>query len=59
MNNQIKNLNDLHESVNRLKILLDDPQTGLMSWCMLYSEKMKEISDFWMNNNRSDKECIR
>jgi len=36
--------------VMRLNELLKDPQFGLSSWCRMYAERMKAISDYWVNN---------
>ena len=41
---------ELCERVAKLKLLLDDPQPGLASWCMMYAEHMKFISDYWTQN---------
>ena len=46
-NTSTPRLDQLREHVNKLKLLLDDAQPGLASWCMMYGEQMKAISDFW------------
>lgn len=43
-------IDDLKFHVHALNELLKDPQWGLAGWCMLYSEHMKFISDYWKNN---------
>jgi hypothetical protein len=40
-------LADLRDQVEKLKLLLDDPQPGLISWVQMYGERMKWINDFW------------
>ncbi len=42
-----KRLEELKIEVDKLKHLLDDPQPGLASWCMLYGECMTNINNFW------------
>ena len=37
-------------NVNALNELLKDPQWGLFSFCQMYAERMKFISDYWNNN---------
>jgi len=44
---RLSGLDDLRSEVTKLKALLDDPQPGLMSWCMAYNDRMKAIVDFW------------
>ena len=41
---------ELCEHVAKLKLLLDDPQHELSSWCKMYAEHMKFISDYWTQN---------
>ena len=33
--------------VDNLSLLLDDPQEGLQSWCMLVASEWKKISFLW------------
>lgn len=40
-------LRKLTSAVNRLNALLQDPQPGLSSWCLMVGEAWKEISDLW------------
>lgn len=40
----------LIEHVAVLNKLLQDPQPELSSWCVLYAEHMKFISDYWTQN---------
>lgn len=41
---------ELCEHVTKLNKLLEDPQFGLASWCEMYAEHMKFISDYWTQN---------
>jgi hypothetical protein len=41
---------EMREHVSKLNELLKDPQLGLFTWCEMYSEHMKCISDYWVNN---------
>lgn len=41
---------DLTEQVRRLNVLLQDPQPGLSTWCMMYGECMKAIDEYWNAN---------
>ena len=43
-------LDELKILVNRLKLLLDDQQPGLASWCIAYGQTMQGICDFWTKN---------
>jgi len=46
-------------TVARLNELLEDPQVGLISWCVMYGECMNFISDYWKNNWKvSEIDCI-
>lgn len=45
-----KKWEQLKWNVNALNELLKDEQPGLMSWCQMYAERMKFISDYWTNN---------
>lgn len=38
---------ELKDHINHLKNLLDDPQPGLMSWCISYCDEMQWISKWW------------
>ncbi len=40
----------LKEHVRKLNSLLEDPQFGLVTWCVFYGEHMKFIADYWNNN---------
>lgn len=39
---------ELIEHVAKLNKLLQDPQIGLASWCEMYAEHMKFISDYML-----------
>ena len=41
------NLDRLKDEVNKLNMLLNDPQPGLPTWNELYGRRMQAISDFW------------
>lgn len=41
---------ELKRRVAALKMLLDAPEPGLLSWCGMYASHMKFISDYWVNN---------
>lgn len=40
------NIEFLKEHVNKLKMLLDDPEPGIFTWQSLVREHIKWISDF-------------
>jgi len=40
----------LIDHVNKLQLLLENPQFGLISWCIKYANHMRYISDYWSNN---------
>ncbi len=48
------NLDYLRDQVNKLKLLLDDPQPGLASWVIMYGDRMKAINDFWNDKPRKE-----
>ena len=41
---------ELCDHVAKLKLLLDDLQLGMLSWCMMYAEHMKFIVAYWQEN---------
>jgi hypothetical protein len=41
---------ELCAHVAKLKLLLDDPQPGLTSWCRMYAEHMMFIVAYWQEN---------
>jgi len=41
------NFKKLKEHVDKLSLLLDDPQEGLQSWCMMVASEWKNISFLW------------
>lgn len=45
---------EMKNKVNKLKVLMDDPQPGLISWHMMVGECMKYISDTWQGGIRKE-----
>lgn len=43
----MEGLEYLKQEVNKLKVLLDDPQPGCISWVMFLNERLENISNFW------------
>jgi hypothetical protein len=41
---------ELKRRVKVLNELLSDPQTGLVSWCIVYAEQMAWIARYWKEN---------
>lgn len=37
----------LKNEVDQLQGLLNDPQPGLASWCIMFAERMNKISTYW------------
>ena len=48
--NQSCTFEELKEHVRKLKMLLDDPHPGLLTWAMMYRDHMKAISNYWTKN---------
>jgi hypothetical protein len=47
---QTEKFQELTRRVTQLNEMLKDPQFGLISWCQIYAEHMKFISDYWTSN---------
>ena len=41
---------DLREAVRCLALLMEDPQPGFMTWCLMYGRHMQVISKYWTEN---------
>lgn len=54
MPSETPNIDYLLSEVTMLKILLEDPHPGLISWVDMYFLRMKNINDFWNGKKREE-----
>lgn len=47
-----KNLAELKVHVDRLKHLLDDPQPGLVTWCLMFGKTIQSITNWWSKEDK-------
>lgn len=47
MDNNNMTLEELTQRIVSIKSLLDDPQPGLISWCMMLGAGMEELTQRW------------
>lgn len=47
MTPKCKSIEEYRELVRRLNGLLDDPQPGLSSWCLMFGDVMNSLTALW------------